>query len=149
MGTIAITGSASGMGAATTARLRADGHTVIGVDLHDADVEADLGSPEGRQAAIDGVLAASGGVLDGFVPFAGLGPLPDRPDPIVVSVNYFGAITLLEGLRPALAAAPDGAAAVAISSNSTTCQPGVPQTVVDACLAGDEDAARAASEADG
>ncbi|MBL8778985.1 MAG: SDR family oxidoreductase [Acidimicrobiales bacterium] len=149
MGTIAITGSASGMGAATRARLQADGHTVIGVDLHDADIEADLGTPEGRQAAIDGVLAASGGVLDGFVPFAGLGPLPDRPGPIVVSVNYFGAITLLEGLRPALAAAPDGAAAVAISSNSTTVQPGVPAAVVEACLSGDEAAARAASEADG
>lgn len=149
MGTIAITGSASGMGAATRARLQTDGHTVIGVDLHDADVEADLGTPEGRQAAIDGVLDACGGVLDGFVPFAGLGPLPDRPGPIVVSVNYFGSITLLEGLRPALAAAPGGAAAVAISSNSTTCQPGVPQVVVDACLAGDEAAARAASEPDG
>ena len=41
MGTIAITGSASGMGAATRARLQADGHTVIGVDLHGADIEAD------------------------------------------------------------------------------------------------------------
>ncbi|MCB1003545.1 MAG: hypothetical protein KDB35_05100, partial [Acidimicrobiales bacterium] len=138
MGTIAITGSASGMGAATSARLRADGHTVIGVDLRDADVEADLATSEGRRAAIDGVLTACGGVLDGLVPFAGLGPLPDRPGPIVVSVNYFGSIALLEGLRPALAAAPDGAAAVAISSNSTTCQPGVPRAVVEACLAGDE-----------
>lgn len=149
MGTIAITGSASGMGAATRVRLQADGHDVVGVDLHDADIEADLATPDGRQAAIDGVLAACDGVLDGFVPFAGLGPLPDRPGPIVVAVNYFGSITLLEGLRPALAAAPDGAAAVAISSNSPTVQPGVPASVVEACLTGNEDAAKAASEADG
>lgn len=149
MGTIAITGSASGMGAATSVRLQADGHRVIGVDLHDADITADLSTPEGRQAAIDGVLAACDGVLDGLVPFAGLGPLPDRPGPIVVSVNYFGAIALLEGLRPALAAAHDGAAAVAISSNSTTVQPGVPAAVIDACLSGDEDAAKAASKAGG
>ena len=32
MGTIAITGAASGLGAATTTRLRADGHRVITVD---------------------------------------------------------------------------------------------------------------------
>ncbi len=149
MGTIAITGSASGMGAATAERLRADGHRVIGVDLHDADVEADLATPEGRTVAIDGVLDRCDGVLQGLVPFAGLGPLPDRTGPIVVAVNYFGAVALLDGLRPALAAAPDGAAAVAISSNSTTVQPGVPAAVIEACLAGDEEAAKAASEADG
>jgi len=149
MGTFAITGSASGMGAATSARLQSDGHRVIGVDLHDADVTADLATADGRQAAIDGVLAACDGVLDGLVPFAGLGPLPDRPGPIVVAVNYFGAIAMLEGLRPALAAAADGSAAVAISSNSTTVQPGVPAAVVEACLTGDEEAAMAASEAGG
>lgn len=149
MGTIVITGSASGMGAATMARLDSDGHRVIGVDLHDADITADLSTPDGREAAIDGVLDRCDGVLHGLVPFAGLGPLPDRPGPIVVAVNYFGAIALLEGLRPALAAAPEGAAAVAISSNSTTVQPGVPTAVVEACLAGDEDAAKAASEPGG
>ena len=41
MGTIVVTGSGSGIGAATAARLRADGHTVIGVDLRGAEIEAD------------------------------------------------------------------------------------------------------------
>jgi NAD(P)-dependent dehydrogenase (short-subunit alcohol dehydrogenase family) len=61
----------------------------------------------------------------------------------VASVNYFGTVTLLEGLRPALEAARGKApAAVAISSNSSTVQPGLPTTLVDACLAGDELEAR-------
>jgi NAD(P)-dependent dehydrogenase (short-subunit alcohol dehydrogenase family) len=36
MSTIVITGAGSGIGAATAARLRADGHSVIGVDLRGA-----------------------------------------------------------------------------------------------------------------
>ena len=40
MGTIAITGSASGIGLATRQRLEAEGHRVIGVDLRDAEVIA-------------------------------------------------------------------------------------------------------------
>ena len=43
MGTIAITGSASGIGAATAARLRESGHEIIGIDRAGADIDADLG----------------------------------------------------------------------------------------------------------
>ncbi|BCI92231.1 hypothetical protein NIIDMKKI_74370 [Mycobacterium kansasii] len=74
MGTYAITGAASGMGRAAAVRLRDHGHTVIGVDLKDADVVADLSTPQGRAQAADGVVAASGGRLDGAVLAAGLGP---------------------------------------------------------------------------
>jgi NAD(P)-dependent dehydrogenase (short-subunit alcohol dehydrogenase family) len=141
MGTICITGSASGMGAATADRLRDTGHSVIGVDVRDADVVADLGTPEGRAAAIAGVDAASGGVLDGLATFAGLGPLPGRSGALLGSVNYFGSAVLLDGLRPLLARGTD-ASVVVVSSNSTTCQPGIPQDLVDAFLAGDEGLAR-------
>ena len=141
MGTICITGSASGMGAATTARLRDHGHTVIGVDVRDADVVADLGTPDGRDAAIAGVEAACGGVLDGFAPFAGMGGLPGRAGSLVASVNYFGTAVLLDGLRPLLARGADPSVVV-ISSNSITCQPNIPQDLVDAFLVGDEPAAR-------
>ena len=55
MRNIAITGSASGMGAALRERLTAEGDRVIGVDLRDADIEADLGTPAGRALAIEGV----------------------------------------------------------------------------------------------
>jgi len=145
MRTIVVTGSASGMGAATKARLEAQGDRVIGVDLRDADVMADLGTVDGRRAALDAVAAQSGGAIDGLVTWAGLPGLTDRPGSLLVSVNYFGTIAMLEGLRPLLAkgASP---AAVAISSNSTTCQPGVPMDVVKLCLEGDEAAAGDAAD---
>jgi len=141
VGTICITGSASGMGAATADRLRAKGHTVIGVDVRDADVVADLGTPDGRAAAIAGIEAACGGVLDGLAPFAGIGGLPDRPGSLVASVNYFGTADLLPALRPMLARGTDPSVVV-ISSNSTTCQPNIPEDLVEAFLAGDEARAR-------
>jgi len=141
MGTIVVTGSGSGIGAATTARLRADGHTVIGVDLRGAEIEADLGTPEGRAHAVAEITERSSGVINGFVPCAGISGLPGRPASLLVSVNYFGTVELLAALRPLLAAGAPSAA-VAISSNSTTCQPGYSMDLVNACLTGDEGAAR-------
>ena len=114
-------------------------------DIRDADIVADLGTVEGRVAAIAAVGEVSGGAIDGLVTWAGLPGLTDRPGSLLVSVNYFGTISLLDGLRPLLAKG-DRPAAVAISSNSTTCQPGVPMDVVERCLAGDEDGARAAAD---
>jgi NAD(P)-dependent dehydrogenase (short-subunit alcohol dehydrogenase family) len=146
MRTVVVTGSASGMGAATRARLETAGERVIGVDLRDAEVITDLGTPAGRRAAIDAVTEQAGGSIDGLVTWAGLPGLTDRPGSLLASVNYFGSVSLLEGLRPLLAAG-DRPSAVAISSNSTTVQPAVPMDVVRLCLAGDEDAARAAADA--
>jgi NAD(P)-dependent dehydrogenase (short-subunit alcohol dehydrogenase family) len=136
VGTIVVTGSAGGIGAATCARLARDGHRVIGVDVRDADVIADLSTPDGRAAMVDAVAGACGGVLDGLV--AGAGIFGDEPK--VVAVNYFGAVATLEGLRPLLARGRD-ASAIAISSNSTTTTPGLPETLVGVLLAGDEPAA--------
>ncbi|HNM85003.1 MAG TPA: NAD-dependent epimerase, partial [Mycobacterium sp.] len=76
MGTYAVTGSASGMGSQVAQKLRDAGHRVIGVDLRDADVAADLSTPEGRRTAAAEVLEAAGGRLDGAVLAAGVGPLP-------------------------------------------------------------------------
>ncbi len=132
---IAVTGSASGIGAAIAARLARDGSDVIGVDLRDATVIADLSTPEGRLAAIDGVREACGGGLDGLVACAGLGPhVTDHA--AIASVNYFGAQELLVGLRRVLAATPE-ATAVVISSTSTT-MPGSDSALVELCLGGDE-----------
>ena len=66
-----------------TRRLRADGHEVVGVDLADADVVADLSTAAGRAAAVDGVIDAAGGALAGFVACAGVGP-ESRPSDLVV-----------------------------------------------------------------
>ncbi|MCQ4121419.1 SDR family oxidoreductase [Rhodococcus tibetensis] len=137
MGTYVITGAASGIGAATRARLASAGHTVIGVDIANSDVVADLSTPEGRSAAVAAVTEMSGGVVHGLVCCAGLGPLSHTPGGKLVAVNYFGAVDLATGLRPALERA-DGGSVVVISSSSTTTQPGIPEHLVAACLDGDE-----------
>jgi NAD(P)-dependent dehydrogenase (short-subunit alcohol dehydrogenase family) len=139
--TTLITGSASGIGAATASRLAAAGQRVIGVDVRDADVLADLSTPDGRVSAIAGVTELADGALDGVVTCAGLGPIPTRAGSAIVSVNYFGTIELLRGLRPLLANGTSPAA-VAISSNSTTCSPGVPDDLIALCQDGDETGAR-------
>ncbi len=135
--TVVVTGSASGMGEATRRRLEAAGQRVIGVDLHDADVVADLSTTDGRAGAVDAITALADGAIDGLVTWAGVAGLDHLPGRLLVSVNYFGTVALLEGLRSLLARG-DRPAAVAISSNSTTCQPGVPLDLVAACLDGDE-----------
>lgn len=130
------------MGAATKARLESAGQRVIGIDLHHADVVADLATPSGRSAAIGQVGELVDGSIDGLVTWAGLSGLDKYPGSLLVSVNYFATVELLDGLRPLLAAG-DRPAAVAISSNSTTCFPGPPLDVTEACLSGDEAAAKA------
>jgi NAD(P)-dependent dehydrogenase (short-subunit alcohol dehydrogenase family) len=141
MGTYAITGSASGMGRETAHRLRGEGHTVIGVDIKDADVTADLSTPHGRQEAARAVLAAAGGTLDGAVLAAGLGPSPS-PDRTrqIAQVNYLGVVEPLTAWRPALAAA-ESAKVVVVASNSSTTVPAVPGRTVRALLAHDADKA--------
>ncbi len=144
MGTIVITGSAGGIGKATRERLTRDGHEIIGVDIHDAEVIADLSTPEGRTEMVSAVAAASGGRIDGLVAGAGItGPDPE----MVVSVNYFGAVATIVGLRPLLVQGTDSSA-VAISSNSCTTMVGLPDALIEACLADDEPGAQALAGAD-
>ena len=143
MGTYAISGSASGMGAATKRRLETAGHRVIGIDLRDAEVIADLGSAEGRAAAAAAVTDAAGGLLDGAVSAAGLGP--PVAGQLIARVNYFGSVALLDGLRPALAAS-GGAQVVQFGSNSSTTTPNLPDDLIAAYLDGREDDAVAIVE---
>jgi NAD(P)-dependent dehydrogenase (short-subunit alcohol dehydrogenase family) len=148
--TYVVSGGASGIGAATTALLRGQGHRVVTVDLHDADVVADLSTGAGRAAAVAGVqdLAPT---LHGVVPAAGIAGLTGVDPALVASVNFFGAIALVQGLRPQLLAGAEdgGAAVVLLASNSVSCQPGWSADVATACLRDDEPAARAqAAEVD-
>jgi NAD(P)-dependent dehydrogenase (short-subunit alcohol dehydrogenase family) len=118
---------------------------VIGVDRAGADVERDLSTETGRREALNEVLALAEDHVNGFVPCAGLAGLTDGDSRLLVSVNYFGAVQLAEGLRPALtsaAAQGEPAAVVLLSSNSTTCQPGWAGEVAKACLTKGESAAR-------
>lgn len=136
--TIAITGSASGIGAALTNLLQEQGIRVIGVDLRGADVVADLSTPEGRQAAADGVTKASGGVLDGVVTCAGT----SVPGDLMVKVNYFGTTEFVAALQPALA--QSSAPRVVVIGSISATHP-ADADVVTHCLAGDEPAALAAA----
>jgi NAD(P)-dependent dehydrogenase (short-subunit alcohol dehydrogenase family) len=145
--TAVVTGSASGIGAATAARLRELGHRVITVDVEDADINADLGDAKGRQFAIEQIGDLSGGVLDVVVTAAGVGPTNRTPSRLA-AVNYFGSVAILGGLRPLLAAR-GGATALAISSNTITCHPNpVPEHLVVACLDGAEGPAAEAMDAE-
>lgn len=139
MSTYLVTGSASGMGRATADRLVANGHSVIGVDLNNADICADLSTPEGRRTVLDSAPA----MLDGAVCCAGLVGLTGRPGSSLVSVNYFGTVEVLAGLKDRFT---PGSSVVLFSSNSTTVQPGWDPALVDACLSGDEPAARALAD---
>ncbi len=148
MGVFTVTGSAGGLGRAICERVAAEGHRVIGVDVRDADVVADLSNPEARAAAVAEVERASGGVLDGLVACAGLGGTV-KPASLVARVNYFGAVGILDGLRPCLARGANPAA-VAISSNSATAVPPGDDGLVELFLDGDEEgAAKLADESDG
>jgi NAD(P)-dependent dehydrogenase (short-subunit alcohol dehydrogenase family) len=147
VGIAAVTGSGSGIGAAVCARLESGGDRVIGVDLRGASVLADLGDASGRRAALDAVLEAARGALDRVAVCAGVGPHVDALEQIP-SVNYFGALALLDGLLPALAGRP-GAAAVAVCSNSAQLMPLEEHDYVLALLAGEEARARELARAHG
>ena len=90
MGTIIVTGAASGICAATARRLCQDGHKVIGIDIRSCDIVADLSDSEGRAQAISEAINQSGGVIDGLVSGAGLGPFCETED--IISVDYFGRV---------------------------------------------------------
>jgi 3alpha-hydroxysteroid 3-dehydrogenase len=140
MSVYVVSGSAGGIGGAIRHRIESEGNNVIGVDVRDAEVVADLSTPEGRDAAIAAVRDRAGDVLDGVVAAAGLGGSGGAPNSAIASVNYFGALALLDGLRPLLERG-EKSAAVAVSSNSAPLA-GTGTPLVDALLADDEAGAR-------
>src|SRR5215211_4469430 len=90
-----VTGSASGIGAPTVQRLRNGGADVIGVDLRDSEVIADLASPAERHAAARAVTESRPGPIDIVVTCAGISGFTSHGGDVVVGVNYFGTVGLL------------------------------------------------------
>ncbi|XWK88809.1 MAG: SDR family oxidoreductase [Phormidium sp.] len=139
MSNIVITGSQSGMGWVMRQYLESQNYRIIGVDLpgKGAEVEGDLSSVEGCQAAVQRVLDLCGGNLSGVVANAGV----DSNDaPLVFGVNYFGVVDFLQGLQGALAQSASTAAVVNVS-DSISITPNIPIEPVEALLQGDRDEA--------
>jgi NAD(P)-dependent dehydrogenase (short-subunit alcohol dehydrogenase family) len=146
---VVVTGCAGGIGSALRVRLEAAGKRVIGLDRVDSELVVDVASAEER-ARIPLLVADALGsdVLVGVVAAAGVLGMGDassaaRLAEAAVSVNYFGAVATLQGLQPLLAQS-GRSAAVAVGSHMATTQP-TSRQIVDACLVGAEDDARAAA----
>lgn len=92
--TFIVTGSASGIGLTVCEMLRAQGERVIGIDIHDADINADLSTREGRQEAVRKAIEITIGEIDVLIANAGLA----LPLSKTVSVNFFGVTDLVMGL---------------------------------------------------
>ncbi len=140
MRTTVVTGAAGGMGQAIRKFLEGNGEKVIGVDVRDAEVIADLSTEDGRGAMVEEIGQLCGGKLDGVVAGAGVANREDIPGDLVTSVNYFGGVATLDGLRPMLAKG-DAPRAVGIGSNSMSVVP-IIEKLLDLYQAGDEAAAR-------
>ena len=138
--TYVVTGAGSGIGAAAVALLKDRGFRVIGVDLKNADVQADLSTTEGRTAAAEAASSAAGGTVDAVIAAAGIA----APTSLTVAVNFFGVTEFLTAMQPALAES-DSPRAVVVSSMATL-QP-VSDDLVDAMLAGNEAKAREIGDA--
>lgn len=129
-----ITGAASGIGAATAATLREQGHTVIGVDLAGVEVSGDLSNAAGRADAAAQAVKLAGGRVDAVIACAGI----SAPIAKTSSINYFGVTEFVTAMLPALR--QSDAPRVAVVSSIASVQPNSPE-LVEALLTDDEDVA--------
>lgn len=136
MRNVVISGSASGIGRATRAKLESEGDRVIGIDLRDAEIIADLSTPAGRARAVKDSLERTSGAIDSVVLSAGLSGVNSPPE-TTLSVNYFGSVELFDGLRPAMEGRPNPCA-IGLVSNSSQFGIAYDDPLVLALLEGDE-----------
>jgi NAD(P)-dependent dehydrogenase (short-subunit alcohol dehydrogenase family) len=113
---------------------------VIGVDIHNAEVIADLSNQAGRVSAVEKVIALSEGQVDAVIANAGSGKSESK----TVSINFFGATELISGLHQALS--KSGAPRVVATSSMASLMQ-VDKELVDLMLSGAEDKAIARAEA--
>lgn len=105
---VALTGAATGIGAAVAARLKRDGHEVTAFDVSepkanvDRWIRADLSDP----ASVDSVVANADGPFDALINNAGLPPR-EGVEKLVLNVNFIGFRQFLNGMLEKLA--PDAA----------------------------------------
>lgn len=140
----AVTGSASGIGAAVCQQLKANGHKVIGIDRANADINADLSTPEGRESVVDQLKDLCQGKLDGLICCAGLGVTAPSSS-LILSVNYYGVVALIEGLETTLQQS-DKPAVTIIGSFAAIQQMAQPDAMLELMLEGSEAAALARAD---
>jgi len=138
--TIVITGSSSGIGAACKAHFESLGDRVIGVDLSDAEIHADLSTQPGRAHGIEETLRLAAGKIDGLILSAGVSGMY-HPSDMTVSLNYFGSVELLDALRPAMEG-QHNPCAIGLVSNSSQFDVNYDDPIVDAMLDGEEEKCR-------
>ena len=98
MGIYAVTGGTKGIGGKVVENLRSKGNEVINIDIDRGDIVADLGTAEGRELVISRIHELCPEGLDGLVCNAGIAGLSRFKPSYVLSVNYFGATEIAEGL---------------------------------------------------
>jgi NAD(P)-dependent dehydrogenase (short-subunit alcohol dehydrogenase family) len=113
LGTILITGGSSGLGAATAAAVQAAGGTPLVLDRAEptesvAYQQVDLADSAAAAAAVDAIVKAAGGRLDGVFTAAGIdacGPLDQVPADDwerVIRVNLLGTAAVVRAALPYL-----------------------------------------------
>ncbi|MDN3653804.1 SDR family oxidoreductase [Thalassotalea ponticola] len=138
MKTTVITGAASGIGAAVKQQLEAAGHKVISVDRQQADVVADLSTAAGRDTAVGEILKYTDHI-DGLVCCAGVGVTAPN-SAVIIEVNYFGAVDLINGLKSRLQQAEQPAITV-IGSFAASQQLANPDALSQALISNNADLA--------
>ncbi|MDP1851664.1 MAG: SDR family oxidoreductase [Candidatus Planktophila sp.] len=134
-----VTGAASGIGAATVALLKERNEIVFGIDIHNADINADLSTKKGRLDAAAKSIEICGGTIDAVIACAGL----VHPIAKTVSVNFFGVSEYLTEILPALT--KSSSPRVAITSSMASLMPNSSE-LVDAMLTLDENKAVAIAQ---
>lgn len=148
MASIAVTGSASGIGAEVCKMLESEGHSIIGIDRNIdqkyTKIAADLSNSTGRQLAVQEVSRLCEGSLDGIICCAGVGVTAPSTS-LIVGVNYFGVTEFIDGLTSSLTKASN-ASIVIIGSVAATHQQQETAELAEAMFAGEEEKANLIAE---
>lgn len=94
-----VVGGSKGIGKCTVDILKQQGHTVLDVSRHGPDVQADIGTAEGRAYAIRRIHELFPDGIDGLVSNAAIpGGFDGQSVGKVISVNYYGNVAMVVGL---------------------------------------------------
>lgn len=96
MGVYAITGGTKGIGLKTAEKLRELGHDVFVIASRNADINGDLATAEGRNKVVSELYRLCPEGIDGLVCNHGISPDPINSASKILSVNYYGAVAVME-----------------------------------------------------